>query len=342
MIPTSMKALVLSRYLESFDEVDAYLSVEERPLRPLKWGEVLVKMKYAPCNPSDEMFLKGRYGVRKDLPAVPGWEGAGEVVAHGGGVLGRGLIGKRVACGGQGGGDGTWAQYFIARATMCFPLPEELPWEQGATLLVNPLTVLAMLDTIRKGRHGAVIHTAAASQVGQMLLPLSKEQGIPLINIVKREDQADLLAKRGAEYILLSESPTFRDDLRELSVRLNATAAFDAIAGSMTGTLLDCMPSHSTVLVYGALSEESCEGIDPRDLIFKDKSVSGFYLADWIEELSLLRRLRVFHRLRSLTKKGYLRTNVGMCLTPEQLVDELGYSRSVTNAKTLVSLEFDG
>src|SRR4051812_23635805 len=168
-IPDKMRAIVLSEYREDIAEAIRDLQVLERPVPNPRRGQVLVKITAAPCNPSDLLLLQGKYGVLKKLPTVPGWEGAGNVIATGGGLLARWLRGKRVACALRSDRDGTWAEYFVANANNCIPLKAELPIEQGASLVVNPLTAMALLDTARKDGHSGAVHTAGASQLGRMM-----------------------------------------------------------------------------------------------------------------------------------------------------------------------------
>ena len=125
-IPDRMHALVLHEYCEDIAEAIDSLKVEQRSVPALKRGQVLVRIEAAPCNPSDLLLLQGKYGSLKTLPTVPGWEGAGTVVASGGGPLAWWLMGKRVACGQQEDRDGTWAQYVVANAAECIPLKRQL------------------------------------------------------------------------------------------------------------------------------------------------------------------------------------------------------------------------
>ena len=115
-IPSTMRALELTEQRADVEEAIRGLRVVEKPVPRPGRGQVLVRIEAAPCNPSDLLFLQGLYGVSKTLPTVPGREGAGTVVASGGGLLGRWLTGKRVACGEQSDADGTWAEYFVAEA----------------------------------------------------------------------------------------------------------------------------------------------------------------------------------------------------------------------------------
>src|SRR6476660_7035963 len=114
--PQKMRALVLNEYHENIADALSSLQIGELPLPAPEKGQVLVRIEAAPCNPSDLLLLQGKYGTLKKLPTVPGWEGAGEVVASGGGWLANWLKGKRVACGLQGDRNGTWAEYFISKA----------------------------------------------------------------------------------------------------------------------------------------------------------------------------------------------------------------------------------
>src|SRR5262245_28454878 len=262
-IPETMRAMVLSEYREDVADAINGLKVMDCPVPRPRRGQVLVKIAAAPCNPSDLLLLQGKYGTLKKLPTVPGWEGAGTVVANGGGLLGRWLMGKRVACALRTDRDGTWAEYFVANAKNCIPLKAELPIEQAASLIVNPLTAVGLLDTAHRAGHRAAIHTAGASQLGRMMLVMANEMNYPLINVVRREAQAELIKSLGAEYVLNSSSQTFVNELQLLSKKLKATAVFEAVAGDMTGTVLNAMPHNSMAYVYGALSQESCGNIDP-------------------------------------------------------------------------------
>jgi NADPH:quinone reductase-like Zn-dependent oxidoreductase len=309
-IPSEMHAVVLDSYHDELSDALGALRVARRPVPVPGPGEVLVRMARAPCNPSDLLLLRGRYGVRKALPAVPGWEGAGTVVAHGGGLLGRWLLGKRVACGGQADGDGTWAEYFRVPARQCVPLPASLDFEQGASSLINPMTCVGLLDLVRQGRYRAAIQTAAAGQVGRMLIRLCRKEGVPLISIVRKPAQVDELAAAGAGPVLSSAAADFPERLRAAAAELGAGIAFDAVGGEMTGTLLQAMPERSEVVVYGALSDRDCSGLDPIGLIFRDQRVRGFYLGHWLRERGALGSLLAGRKAQSLIASGELRTEV--------------------------------
>ena len=239
-LPQTMRALLLEQHDADLLKTIGSLKVVERPVRPLRRGQVLVRIEAAPCNPSDLLMLQAKYGALKTLPTVPGWEGAGTVVASGGGLLGSWLKGKRVACSLQDDRDGTWAEYFVANATNCIPLDRRLPMDQAASLTINPLSAMGLLDTVARGGHRAAVHTAGASQLGRMLLAMAD---CPLIHIVRREAQVELLRSFGARHVFNSSDSDFPEKLRDACTELHATIAFDAVAGPMTGTVLGaCRP----------------------------------------------------------------------------------------------------
>jgi NADPH:quinone reductase len=220
--------------------------------------EVLVRVEASPINPSDlgvliagadmstatiagtperpvvtatlrEAALHG-LSARVDKPLPVGNEGAGIVVAAGSSPAAQALVGKSVGIA----GGGMYTQYRAVDALACMVLPEGTTPKDGASSFVNPLTALGMLETMRREGHSALVHTAAASNLGQMLVKLCIKDGVPLVNIVRKPDQEDLLRSLGAVHVCNSASPTFSSDLVEALKATSATIAFDATGG---GTL---------------------------------------------------------------------------------------------------------
>ncbi|MGD8667205.1 MAG: zinc-binding dehydrogenase, partial [Desulfobacterales bacterium] len=337
-IPSEMRVLELQNYDEDIATAVHSLRVVRKPTPRPGPGQVLVRIEAAPCNPSDLVFMQGLYGVKKPLPAVPGWEGAGTVVASGGGLMGKWLTGRRVACGGQSDADGTWAEYYIADVKSCVPLRKGISSEQGATLIINPLTAWAMVDTAQKGGHRAIVQTAAASQLGQMVVRLAQDAGIALINVVRRQEQEDVLRSSGAKVVLNSESEDFEARLREECLRLKATMGFDAVCGEMTGKIFSAMAPGATVLVYGVLSFEPAGGLDGRDLIFGRKRVEGFWLTDWIRKAGFLRVFQATGQIQKRFADGSFATQVRKKLRLEDVPAAiLEYQQEMTAGKILIS-----
>lgn len=262
--------------------------------------EVLVRIEAAPINPSDLGLLVGAadmstakasgtkeapiitakvpdgamraMGARLDQSLPVGNEGAGVVIKTGSSDAAKALMGKTVAMI----GGAMYAQYRTVKARDCQPLPEGTTAAEGASWFVNPLTALGMTETMRREGHKALVHTAAASNLGQMLNKICIKDGIGLVNIVRSKEQAEILKKIGAKYVVDSSVPDFLDDLTAALVETGATIAFDAIGGGkLAGDILNCMEIainktakeysrygssvHKQVYVYGALDTRPIE-----------------------------------------------------------------------------------
>jgi len=261
-------------------------------------GEVLVKLEAAPINPSDIGLLLGAADVSTarlsgsgetgvltcDVPAAAmramaarvdqslpvGNEGAGTIVAAGDDV--SSLIGRRIAII----GGATYAQYRCVRAADGLLLPVDATASEGASCFVNPLTALGMTETMRREGHTALVHTAAASNLGQMLNRICLQDGIGLVNIVRSPAQAAILKGEGAKYVVDSSSETFFEDLVAALTATGATIAFDAIGGGkLAGQILTAMEAaaqktaagysrygstvHKQVYIYGGLDMRPTE-----------------------------------------------------------------------------------
>lgn len=268
------------------------LSLADVELSPPGPGEVIVRIEAAPINPSDLGLLTGpadlatlEQGGTADRPvltaSIPeqrmpmvrarlnesmpvGNEGAGTVIAAGDGA--EELIGKTVAVI----GGGMYTQYRKARLTDLLPFPDGVTAREGASAFVNPLTALAMVETMRAEGYTALVHTAAASNLGQMLNRICIADGVSLVNIVRSAEQAKILHDIGAKYVVDSTSENFRDELVDALAETGATLAFDAIGGGkLAGQILAAMEvaanrnattysrygsnTHKQVYIYGRL-----------------------------------------------------------------------------------------
>lgn len=212
--------------------------------RDLAENEILVKVEAAPINPSDQYMAIGSYGVKKLFPPLPvgvGFEGSGTIVeAHE--TAGADLVGKKVVFfqdPHNASYQGTWRQYLILKKYEATVLPDDVNLDVVSGSFVNPVTVCGFVDLYQKGGHKAIIHDAACSALGKTLVKFAQKLSIPLINIVRRPEQVQILEELGAEYIVNSSSETFKEDLTALVQKLNATIFFDAIGGEITGQVLD-------------------------------------------------------------------------------------------------------
>jgi NADPH:quinone reductase-like Zn-dependent oxidoreductase len=294
VLPEIMLAVLLR-------EDDGCLSARHVPLPRPKAGEVLVKMGYAPINPSDLARIKRVTEHSDRLTFIPGIEGSGRVVAHGDGLLPRLWQDKRVACNSASDKSGTWAEYMVTPASRCVPLPEEVSDEQGSMLLVNPMTAVAFFDIARRENHRAIINTAAASSLGKMVELLGKKNRIPVIHIVRNLKQKTALVNQGFENVLNSAEKNFSRDLQALAHSLDATVVFDAVGGRLTRQLMLAVPPGSSIVIYGNLSGEQPE-IDHRSLVTDNKKVSGFYLASSLKDAGPVATIRNILRVRNLLK----------------------------------------
>ncbi|HWM04514.1 MAG TPA: zinc-binding dehydrogenase [Actinophytocola sp.] len=277
--------------------------------------EVLVRVEAAPVNPSDLGMLLAMADVSQavaggsvDAPTVTapiaepvmrslaarvgepmavGNEGAGVVVAAGASPEAEALLGRTVGFL----GGATYGEYCLAAPRMCLPLPEGASAVDGASSYVNPLTALGMVETMRSEGHAGLVHTAAASNLGQMLNRICLTDSVPLVNIVRRPEQAQLLREQGAVHVCDSSEPTFDGDLVAALKDTRATLAFDAVGGGrLAGQILNAMeaaivPSdapynrygsdvHKQVYVYGAL--------DPRPIELRRRFGFAWGVGGWL------------------------------------------------------------
>ena len=327
-IPNKMKAL----HLETFGQP---LKLKEISMPSPGKGEILVQIDSSPVNPSDNSFLKGNYGSKKKLPVIPGFEGSGVVVASGSDFMSRRLLGKNVACFAPMDGNGTWAEFMVTKSNMAIPLKKGVDLEQGSMLMVNPLSVMAMVDIAIKGKHKAIANTAAASALGQMLNQICIERNLPIVHIVRREEQVELLKDQGAKYVINSSSSNFVEDMTKVFAELNVSLAFDAIAGQSPFDLIEALPVGGEVMVYGGLSEQA-SAVHPGMLIFEKKKVSGFWLSEWITHQSLLKMLRTFGKIQKMISNKHqtkIHKRVALADTQEGIKT---YIENMTAGKVLV------
>jgi NADPH:quinone reductase len=291
-------ALQLRSLVKQSGEVE--LSLASVPVPAPGANEVLVRVEASPINPSDLGLLFGAADMstvktsgspeqpvvtaripegamkamagRMDASMPVGNEGAGVVVAAGSSDVAQALMGKTAALL----GGAMYAQYRCIAADQCLVLPAGATPADGASSFVNPLTALGMVETMRREGHSALVHTAAASNLGQMLNRICMADGVSLVNIVRKQEQADLLKAMGAAHVCIAGSATFLQDLTDALVATGATIAFDATGGGkLAGQILGCMEAalnrsakeysrygsttHKQVYIYGGLDMSPTE-----------------------------------------------------------------------------------
>ncbi|MEE3064001.1 MAG: zinc-binding dehydrogenase [Actinomycetota bacterium] len=353
------------------------LSLHEVPVPTPGANEVLVRVEASPINPSDLGLLVasadmtkatvagtaerpvvtaslgeaalGALSARLDKSLPVGNEGAGTVVAAGSSDAAQALVGKTVAIV----GGAMYSQYRAVDASACLVLPDGATARDGASSFVNPMTALGMTETMRREGHSALVHTAAASNLGQMLVKLCRKDGIPLVNIVRKLEQEELLRALGATHVLNSSSPSFTDDLVEALTETSATLAFDATGGgTLASQILNAMEKaanaaaaeysrygssvHKQVYIYGAL--------DPSPTVLKRNfgmawGVGGWLLTPFIQSAGAETfgrlRARVAAELTTTFASNYTReVSLAGMLQPEAFNE---YVKRATGEKFLVT-----
>ncbi|HSO88135.1 MAG TPA: zinc-binding dehydrogenase [Draconibacterium sp.] len=332
-IPSTMQAVVLTG-------PGTQPTVANIPVPQPGHGEVLIKMHTSPINPSDLAFLADGYGIKKPFPVVPGFEGSGIVVAAGNGILPKLWLGKKVACAASPKLNGCWAEYMVTTASSCVPLSKKILMEQGSMMFVNPMTALAFFDVYKNTPNPTkqlrgIINTAAASALGKMVIQLGKQKGIPVISVVRRKEQVDMLKSIGVEYVVNSSDPDFEIKLKELAHQLNATILFDAVGGKSPQQLLSAAPKGSKLFIYGRLSADACE-ILPGDLIFTGNKIQGFWLTNWLHEKGMIKTLLTIRKVQSLLNHE-LGTNIHQQFPPEKILEAIDtYKNNMSIGKVLI------
>ncbi len=338
--------------------------------------EVVVRVEATPINPSDigllfgaadpatlavrgsgertvatarvsEAAMKAMAGrVGRSMPV--GNEGAGTVVAAGSTPAAQALVGRTVAVL----GGAMYSQYRTVKAELCLPLPPGTTAAEGASSFVNPLTALGMVETMRREGHRALVHTAAASNLGQMLNRLCLADGIGLVNIVRRAEQAALLREQGAAHVVSTASPAFMAELTEALASTGATLGFDAIGGGrLAGQILGAMEaalsrSETEYSRYGSATHKQVYlygGLDTGPTEFARNFGMSWGMGGWLLFIFLQRigadaaqRLkdRVAAELKTTFASRYTRTvSLAEALQAEAIAD---YGRRATAAKVLI------
>ncbi len=338
--------------------------------------EVLVRIEAAPINPSDLGLLLAMADITEATssgtahdPVVTapisaaamrgltarvgqstpvGNEGAGTVVAAGESDGAQALLGRIVAII----GGATYGEYRVVPAMMCLPLAAGTTAIEGASCFVNPLTALGMVETMRMENHTALVHTAAASNLGQMLNRLCLADGVPLVNIVRRPEQATILRDQGAIHVCDSSAPTFIDELTAALLATGATLAFDAIGGGkLGGQILGCMETaanataaeysrygstvHKQLYVYGSLDRGPTELNRNFGMAW---GIAGWLLTPFLGKLGLEGMLRLRQRVVDEIHTTFASTYTDEVSLSQTLSIEAitAYARQATGQKFLI------
>lgn len=353
------------------------LALAEEALPQPAANEVVVRVEAAPMNPSDLGLLFGAADMRTakaggtpDRPVITatvpeaamkgmtarldqsmpvGNEGAGVVVAAGASPEAQALMGKTVAVL----GGAMYTQFRCIPVEQCMVLPDGATPAEGASSFVNPLTALGMVETMRRDGHKALVHTAAASNLGQMLNRICIQDGIGLVNIVRKKEQEDLLRGMGAKYVCDATSPTFMQDLTEALVATGATLAFDAIGGGkLAGQILTCMEAaanrtateysrygsttYKQVYIYGGLDRGPTEFVRNFGMTW---GMGGWLLFPFLQKIGPEGQQKLKARVAKELKTTFAsRYTKEVSLVEALRLDEIAvYSKHATGEKYLLN-----
>jgi NADPH:quinone reductase-like Zn-dependent oxidoreductase len=339
--------------------------------------QVVVRVEATPINPSDLGLLLGPadpatlkasgsgesikvagkvpeaslpfLAARLDQAMPVGNEGAGTVIQAGSSEAAQALKGKTVSMI----GGAMYAQYRLIKATDCQPLPAGTTPADGASWFVNPLTALGMTETMKREGHKALVHTAAASNLGQMLNKICLKDGIGLVNVVRSAEQAKLLEGIGAKHVVDSTSPTFMEELTQALVETGATIAFDAIGGGrLASQILTAMElalnktakeysrygstTHKQVYIYGSLNTGPVELVRNYGMAW---GVGGWLLTPFLQKIGrpdqVRLRERVVSELKTTFASHYTKTvSLTEALDPKNIA---AYAKRATGEKFLIN-----
>ncbi len=351
------------------------LSLAQVPVTPPGEGEILVRVEASPINPSDIGLLIGPADVSaavlsgtaeqpvltcpvpaaymramaarvdQDLPV--GNEGAGAVIAAGAGL--EHLVGRKVAMI----GGAMYAQYRLVKAADVLVLPADATAADGASCFVNPLTALGMVETMRREGHTALVHTAAASNLGQMLNRICLADGVGLVNIVRSAEQVKLLKDMGAKHVIDSSEPDFMGPLTDALVETGATLAFDAIGGGkLAGQILTCMEAaaqktakeysrygstvHKQVYIYGGLDMRPTELTRGFGMAW---GMGGWLLFPFLQKIGPVDAARLRERVAAELKTTFASRYTREISLQEALQPDVvaAYNRRATGEKFLIN-----
>ena len=372
--PIPTQALQLRSLVRAEGELE--VSLQRVPVPEPGADEVLVQIQATPINPSDLGLLFGAADLsglkvsgsaeapvlsaripEKAMPAMAGRvgqslpvgnEGAGRVVKAGASPAAQALLGKTVALI----GGAMYAQYRCMPAAQCLLLPDDATAADGASCFVNPLTALGMVETMKLEGHKALVHTAAASNLGQMLNRICLKDGIGLVNIVRKPEQAALLRDAGAQHVCSTASPDFPAELTAALEATGATIAFDAIGGGrLAGQILSCMEVainrsakeysrygsavHKQVYLYGMLDTGPTEIVRNFGMAW---GIGGWLLFPFLQRVgpATAQRLRerVAAELKTTFASHYTRTvSLADALSPPAIAV---YAKRATGEKFLI------
>jgi len=296
-------------------------------------GQLLVEVALSPVNPSDLLYVAGHYGQPRQCGAAAGFEGTGVVVAAGDPETAA-LVGRRVSF--LASASGAWAEYALTDPASCVPVADALRDEDAAALLVNPLSALAMIELAAQAGARALVLTAAASQLGRMLIALARERGIAAIAVVRRPEAAAPLQALGAAEVLASGAPDYAARLDAALKAHKPRILLDAVGDRVAAGIFAAMPAHSRWVAYGLLSEDGARLPDMREFVFAGKRIEGFWLSRWLRAANPAARASAVHAAQQHFLDGRWHTQVAARIALAEALSSLGAALALPGKVLLV------
>src|SRR5438132_12286316 len=281
------------------------LQVESQPWPTPSAGEVIVKMRAAPINPADLNQIEGKYPVRAQLPATPGFEGAGIVAEVDRDVINV-AVGALVILPHN---IGTWRDAVAVKADELVVVPAGIKPVHAAMLKINPMTAWRLLHDYVELAHGDwLIQNAANSAAGRAVIQIAREFGYNTVNVVRRSELIAELRAEGGDVVLV-DSENLRHEVGDAVGGLPIRLALNAVGGESALRLANCLAPGSTLVTYGAMSLQPLK-IPNGLLIFKDLRFRGIWINKWYDNATIQERMDAFHPLFEMAKRGLLKTKV--------------------------------
>jgi len=294
-------AAVYERHVNPAD----VLHVESRPCPTPGAGEAIVKMRAAPINPADLNQIEGKYPIRAELPATPGFEGAGVVIDIGANVTNIGpgalvILPHNV---------GTWRDAVAVKADELVVVPARIEPVYAAMLKINPMTAWRLLhDYVDLEKGDWLIQNAANSAAGRAVVHIAHELGYKTVNVVRRAELIDELRADGGDVVLV-DGENIRDEVKAATSGAPIRLGLNAVGGESALRLANCLAPESTLVTYGAMSLQPLK-IPNGLLIFKDLRFRGIWINKWYDNATIQERMDAFHPLFEMAKRGLLKTKV--------------------------------
>jgi len=297
----SINAVVYERHGNPVD----VLRVVQQPWPKPAPHEAVVQMRAAPINPADLNQIEGKYPVRPELPATPGFEGAGIVVDLGAGVTNV-SVGAMVILPHN---VGTWRDALAVKADELVVVPAGIEPVHAATLKINPLTAWRLLDDyvdLKKGDW--LIQNAANSAAGRAVIQIARELGYKTVNVVRRMELIDELRAEGGDVVLV-DGEDLREKVKSATSDAPIRLGLNAVGGDSALRLANCLAPGSTLVTFGAMSLQPLK-IPNGLLIFKDLRFRGIWINKWYDNATIEERMDAFRPLFEMAERGLLKTKV--------------------------------